>query len=443
MLALALAMTPTWGFYSPGTLAAVLLAWGLLLAGCSLPNWEWQGSPLGGRYLANHFSSSFPTVLLAAGALLLSGAGVWLAEVWTTTTEAQQFALLVPAGIGFGTLASLVLPFSRSSGRLSVQVLLLFLAGAILRIGAIVIVPNPIIDVYTVLRDAPGHLWQGQNPYTAPYENPYSFPLQSYDVLPAYPPLPFLLALPFRVAGLDVRYANVVCDLAAAAFLVGIASTRGAALLGALAAGTYLFFPRAPFMIEQAWYEPMLAATLGGGWWLLERGRRLGHVFLGLGLTGKQYGVALLPPLAKALWPHWLAFLAGLGIAVIAVILPFFLWDSRAFLHVVLYGQLERPVMENGLTLANGAQLLLGLSLPRSVMTGLAVVVIGWLTWRTPAKGAGAGLWLGTALLTFCLLHTQAYFNYFYLCQYLLLLGMVGLGTEKPSESGPPTLKGV
>jgi hypothetical protein len=97
--------------------------------------------------------------------------------------------------------------------------------------------------------------------------------------------------------------------------------------------------------------------------------------------------------------------------------------------------------MEKGLTLLNGAQTLLGLSLPHWTMTTLAAVVIGWLTWRTPAKSAGAGLWLGTALLTFCLCHVQAYFNYFYLCQYLLLLGLVGLGTKKPTDLNLPVLK--
>jgi hypothetical protein len=439
ILALALAMTLTWGFFSSEALAAALIAWALLLVACSLRDWQWQLPPLLGRSIASHFSFSFSTMLLATAALVLSGLGIDCAELWTPPSESLLLALRIPAGIGFAVLASLAIPFGGSRGRwIWVWVLLLFLAGAALRVGAIVLVPNPIIDVYVVIRDAPDHLWHGQNPYTSPYENPYDVPLHDYDALPAYPPLPFLLALPFRVAGIDVRYANVVCDLAAAAFLFGIAWNRGASLLGALAAGTYLFFPRAPFQIEQAWYEPMLAALLGGGWWLLARGSRLGYVLLGLGLTGKQYGVALLPPLAKALWPHRVALLAGLGIAIAIVILPFYLWDPGAFLDVILFRQLRRPVMESGLTLLNGAQRLLGLSLPPVVMTGLALVVIGWITWRTPMKTAGAGLWLGTALLTFCLCHVQGYFNYYYLCQYLLLVGLVGLGTEKPTGQGMP-----
>jgi hypothetical protein len=438
MLALAMAMTVTWGFFSPTAMAAVVIAWALLLAACSLPDWQWHVSGWLDRYLARYSSLSFPTLLLGVTALILSGVGVWQADVWTPLEETPRFALSIPAGLGFLILASLLLRGTNSPSRwFWVQVGLLFLAGAALRISAIVLVPNPVIDVFTVLRDAPDHIWHGENPYTARYQNPYDFPPHDYDALPAYPPLPFVVALPFRVAGVDVRYANVVCDLAAAWFLLGIAWNRGAALFGSLAAGTYLLFPRAPFLIEQAWYEPMLAATLGGGWWLLDRGWRLGYVLLGLGLTGKQYGVALLPPLAKALWPHRLGLLAGLAIAAAVMLLPFFLWGPEAFLQVILLRQLQRPVMDNGLTLLNGAQLLLGRSLPHWAMTGLAVVVIGWLTWRTPMKGAGAGLWLGTALLTFCLCHVQAYYNYFYLCQYLLLLGLAGLGTGPPGRCQP------
>jgi hypothetical protein len=37
------------------------------------------------------------------------------------------------------------------------------------------------------------------------------------------------------------------------------------------------------------------------------------------------------------------------------------------------------------------------------------------------------GLWLGAALLLFCLFYVKGYFNYFYLCNYLFLLGLASL----------------
>jgi hypothetical protein len=41
---------------------------------------------------------------------------------------------------------------------------------------------------------------------------------------------------------------------------------------------------------------------------------------------------------------------------------------------------------------------------------------------------------MATTLLTFCLFHTQGYFNYFYLCQYLILLAVPSLVAESAGE---------
>jgi len=181
-------------------------------------------------------------------------------------------------------------------------------------------------------------------------------------------------------------------------------------------------------MMEQSWYEPMLAATLGGGLWLVERRYRFGNILLGLGLTGKQYGVVLLPPLVVALRKHWRALLLGIVLACLCVLLPFFLWDPHAFLDVVVFKQLQRPIRDDSLTLQSGAINLAGYQLSQGLLWGVALLLIGWISWRAREPGTGAALWLGTTLLAFCFCHSQGYFNYFYLCQYLWLLGIAGLG---------------
>ena len=53
-----------------------------------------------------------------------------------------------------------------------------------------------------------------------------------------------------------------------------------------------------------------------------------------------------------------------------------------------------------------------------------AAVSTGLVTWRTPSRGPSPAPWMGTSLLIFCLFFSQAFLNYFYLCQYLLLMGM-------------------
>jgi hypothetical protein len=323
------------------------------------------------------------------------------------------------------------------------RVLLLFVTGAVLRVSVLYVSPDPVIDVYGWLRDAPGFLLHGQNPYTAEYDSPYGTDrarqwglfMEPESRPAAYPPLPMLLALPFRAAGRDVRWANIVCDLLAALVLFLAGRSRGQTLIGALAAAAYLHAPAAPFLIEQAWYEPMLAALLGGGLLLADRGWQAGYLLLGLGLTGKQYGLFLLPPVLRAQRRCWRSLLLGIAVAGAILFLPFLLWDRGEFLNVILFKHLERPPQTWSLTLLSAAHDLLGLGMSpavRWVQGTLLVLLIGLITWTAPADGLQAAWWLGTTLLAFCLCHTQGFFNYYYLCEYLLLLGVVGLATREP-----------
>jgi hypothetical protein len=320
---------------------------------------------------------------------------------------------------------------------------LVFVAAGLLRVSAILASPDPVVDVWVALRDAPRHLLEGRNPYTASYPDPYDTErARSFGVdapphnaaFPFYPPLPFLVALPFHAAGLDVRLANVAGDLLAGLVLFAAAWHHGRPRVGALVATVYLFLPRVPFLIEHAWYEPMLAALLGWGLLLAERGCRSGYLLLGLGLTGKQFGLPMVFPVAWSQRRHWPALLAGLALAALPVV-PFLLWDPSAFLDVVLFRHLQRPAMLDSITVYTGFHELLGVTLPRPLLLGIALVLIAWLSGKTPERSTAAALWVGAVLLVFCLFHTQGYFNYFYLCQFLLLLGLANLASREPAPA--------
>jgi hypothetical protein len=492
--------------FSRTALMSIVVSLALALAACTVPDRAWRGPPWLGKLvivaaagvLAVQFGfrvwqrgaavtvleiflctamliymvavcrraeqvQSLPAALLLALAMLLSGHAVPVVRLLYPNGPVAVTAIRWLAGAGFLTVCTFTLdlwggcapvcdrPLNEQWGPAArrrlfwPRVAVLFLTGVGLRAGTVVASPEPLIDVYVWLRDAPGVLLQGENPYVAEYDNVYASKQAEFwwgepvagparSRLPAYPPLPMLLALPFRAAGLDVRCANVLCDLLAALVLLEAGRRRGSPLIGALAAGAYLHCPGAPLMTEQAWYEPMIAATLGGGLLLAERGRRLGYFLIGLGLAGKQYGIAMLPPVARAHWGRWPSLLVGILLSGAATALPFFLWDPHAFLHVVLFSHLDRPTKLNSWTLQTGAADMFGISLRPAAFWGLAAGLIGWVAWRTPRNGAGTALWAGTALLVFCLCHTQAFFNYFYLCQYLFLLGIVGLAVPKNEE---------
>lgn len=420
---LAAAMTVRWGFFDETALACALLA--LALAMTALPSEP--GAP--------------PLLVGLLGALALGFAVYGLVHPYGYFRMVPLPGLRLASAVGFlATGALLAGEYFALRGRFLfvIATALLFLSGAALRAIAVRDTPDPAIDVYTCLDQAPTYLLRGQNPYTGTYQWPYDYPPDPQtEPLPAYPPLPFLLALPFRACHADVRYANLVCDLLAAFVLLAAGAARGDVRLGALAAAAYLHFPNTPFMAEQCWYEPMLAATLGGGLWLAERGRRAGFFLTGLGLTGKQYGVVLFWPLLAGCRRHRRAFLLGLLAAAAVTLLPFFLGAPRPFLDVVLLKHLNRPVRSDSLSLPNAAVQLLGVTLPRPLGWGLAAGLIAWISWRTPRRPLASAFGAGTALLAFCLCHSQGFFNYFYLCEYLFLLGIVGSRARAPCPRAP------
>jgi hypothetical protein len=388
------------------------------------------------------------TACLTAAALLLSANGVLKAEVLYGATGEERTPLLALAALlGFLLCAGWLFDGAGGAGRgLRWRLLLVFVAGGLLRAGGLLASPEPVTDVFVALRDAPAHLLAGRDPYAADYPDPYAGeraaafgvvrPPESASY-PFYPPLPLLAALPFRAAGLDVRWLNVAADLAAALVLYLVAARCGRPRDAALLVSLYLLMPRAPFLIEQAWYEPLLAALLGGGLLLAERGWRAGYLLLGLGLTGKQFGPALLPPLLRPQRRHWRALLAGLGAAALLFV-PFYFWDAPAFLDVVLFSHLRRGEMLDSITLYTAAYRTFGVALPRPLLLGTAAALIAALSWRASETGTRAALGMGTALLTFCLFHTQGYFNYFYLCQYLILLGLAGGVVAPRATSAAP-----
>lgn len=363
---------------------------------------------------------------MGAAALFLSGKAFLLTRHVDDAPPIGLMILRLSAGAGFVLIFMFaVFDFIRP-GRLAtgfrVRLFLLFAAGTLLRVTAVVIWPEPSIDVYVWLREAPRVLLAGHNPYVP--EN------MSQGALAVYPPLPIVMAAPFSAVGLDVRYANVVCDLLAAWLLYGMARRRGRPLLGALIAGTYLNLPSVPFMLKNAWFEPMLAALLASGISLADRGNRFGNLLLGLGLTSKQFGLPLLFPLWRAFRGRRKFLLVGVGLAIALVIVPFFLWSPANFLNAVVSLHLAIAPDLESLTLRSAAHHLFGVAIPGWLAAGLTFLLIGCVAWRTPVKVGGAGLWMGTTLLIFCLLFVKGYFNYFYLCSYLFMLGLTAITPE-------------
>ncbi len=371
-----------------------------------------------GTALSRRPPASFAAAVLAALALLLSGTAVFCTSLRNPPFRPECLRLIACATpAGFVLTASLLVhlgaPIVRRRRLFVGQVLLLFVAGAVLRFAAALVAPDPQIDVYDAQQKGADYLLAGQNPYAAAYDD---------EGAPFYPPLPLLIGAPVRAAGWDVRLGNAACDVLAALAL--LASVRGNRLLGSLLAAAWLNFPIAPFIVEVAWYEPMLAAAFGLGVVLTLRGWWPGYFLLGAGMSGKQYGVVVFPALLMALRGRRLALVLGTAAAGILIVLPFFLWDPQSFFDRVVRYHLSRPMREDALTVMAAAKNGFDVELPRWLLRAVALLLIGLIAWRTPSRGASPAPWLAASLLVFCLFHNQAFPNYFYLCAYLMLLGL-------------------
>src|SRR5262249_41303708 len=206
--------------------------------------------------------------------------------------------------------------------------------------------------------------------------------------------------------------------------------------IGLLVAAIYLQLPRVPFIVEQAWVEPMIAAFLGIGLVLAGlsgAGRWGGYIFICLGLTAKQVCLPLLFPVARAHRRHWKLLAMGVLVGVL-VMLPWILWSPRDFLDIVIWKHLDRPLQPHSITVASFLLNEFNVVLPRVVGWLLAAGAIVGISIITPRDSAATALGLGTALLAFSVFHTQGFPNYFYLVQYLWLLGFVGLFPRADEE---------
>jgi hypothetical protein len=297
-----------------------------------------------------------------------------------------------------------------------------------LAVWMILATPAPGIDVWHFQQRAAELVLHGRNPYTADYPNIYGDARYYGDAVLAdgrihgftYPPLSLLCVLPGRLAG-DVRFALVAALIAAAALLRAAARRAGLppGHPGELAAAALLLHPRGLFLVEQAWTEPLLALAACGALAALGSGRAR-WLALGALLGAKQFGFLLLAPLwrTQRLRPR---DLAGALALVAASALPFLLVAPRDLWSGVAGFHLRQKFRADALTApawiaASGGPILPGL-------LGLAVAlgVTALLAWRLRAQLCDAALGGAAIFLAFFLWNKQAFFNYYWFCQVLLL----------------------
>ena len=459
-VALGMALQVNYGQYHPLAIARLSVALAACAVACFWPARERAaGSGAAGRalYLA-----------LAVGLAV---------QFWTLLTTSPMATLVVKSAadllpfrggvIAAAACAALALMPSAANSirRQRVALFGILLAYAGVGLWVLQVAPPPPVDVCVFQREACRALLSGHNPYAITFAVPYDDPGRIYA--PGsfangrllfgypYPPISLLWVLPGYLLG-DFRLSHLLA-MTLAGGLIGLARPRRAATA---AAALLLFTPRAFFVLEAGWTEPLAIFLLAGTVFLACRAREWSPIGMAVLVAAKQYLVLAAPLLGALREPctaregngdraapcgRGTVRAGALGLGLAAVLsLGLILWDVPAFVHSVVALQFRQPMRMDALSYGPWCVLNLGRRLPVWVAFG-AVGMVWALAIGRRRRGVEAFCWgVGLVFGVFFALNKQAFCNY-----YLFVIGamccgvaVMGGGTVGARESANGKLGG-
>ncbi len=296
------------------------------------------------------------------------------------------------------------------------------------------------IDVFTALQGAAEALIHGQNPYGPVFRyfveiKPGLFRTVAPNFVLghfAYGPIVPLLALPGRLLG-DVRVMSMICVLATVAGIWYLAARGDASSDAHRVAALALASPLWVGMVHQSWVDVYMMA--GIVWWLALRRDHRGWATVALtaGLMVKFTSLVLVAP--AFLWSRrGRVEVVVAAVASLLVMLPFALVTGVGTFVYSLFGyQLHLPFRTDSLSLAQLIYQYGRIELPTVVPLIPLAVGVAWIIWRGRPR-TEAELALQAALLNVAafILAKQAFFNYYFASEVLLLAAIAGAGMMLP-----------
>lgn len=304
-------------------------------------------------------------------------------------------------------------------------VLLLAVAG-LLRLFVIAYVPLPAIDVFFFLNDAPGKLLAGENPYASVFPNPYGLGPPAF-VNTVYPYPPGALAFSFFPVLLfgDIRFGALLAQCLTAWIVYRICKDgRALPEHGELLAALALLIPNSLFVLEQAWIEPAVVASIACGvWWWTQKKETPALLMWGFAIAMKQIAAPLLlfiPFLHSRLrLKH--AFLAGS--VVMAALLPFIFWDGGALYHDIVTHHVQYDPPVYALTLNTAYKLATGENFPSWLVLGFTLLLAGLAVAYAVKRRGLSSIMQGYLVFLFGIfLLQQAFGSYYYFLSALLIV---------------------
>jgi hypothetical protein len=341
----------------------------------------------------------------ATGGLAGEGSGLW------------------PFRAGVVVAAAFVAASLLSSGRMSRVCLAgMMAAHAALGLWVLRAAPEPAVDVVLFQRDASGALLNGENPYSATFQNPYADSDKFYGPGVVrdgrllfgypYPPLSLLLAVPGHLLG-DFRYTQLFAMTAA----VGLIALARPGRLATAAAAILLFTPRGFFVLEAGWTEPFAVLLLAATVFVACRRPGALAVPLGLLIAVKQYlllGLLLLPLLPTGV-RQTRRTLAWKAVAVAAAVtLPMALWDLAAFVRSAVLLQIRQPFRNDSLSYLAGIFHATGWHGPSWIAFILIIPTMVFCLRRCPRTPAAYAAGVALVCVVLFAFGKQAFCNYYH-----------------------------
>jgi hypothetical protein len=231
-----------------------------------------------------------------------------------------------------------------------------------------------------------------------------------------YPPLSMILTLPGYLLGGDVRYSHV----AAMGISAGLIATTRPGRVASLAAALLLLMPRALYVLDLSWTEPLLVLTFSFVMFCAFRWRKALPIALGLYFSTKQYTILTLPllPLLIGGPHHWRSLgkiLLKAAVVVALINIPFLLWDFHGFVRSLVVFQLLQSFRMDALSyLVFIRQYVPSMPVPAWIALLPLVVIIPLSLRRLPNSPAGFCAAVTAVHLFFFAFNKQAFCNYYY-----------------------------
>ncbi|OGE08898.1 hypothetical protein A3A60_00915 [Candidatus Curtissbacteria bacterium RIFCSPLOWO2_01_FULL_42_26] len=296
--------------------------------------------------------------------------------------------------------------------------------------------PSPSIDVFGIQKIAPRAIIEGNNPYSLIYHFPWqNEPLDVYS----YGPFNIFLNFPAVLLLKDPRYIQIISELGIALLIYFILKKRSLSNKFAEKLPLiFLFNPRALFILEQAWVDPILVffVFLFAGTLFIWKREFIAFFILGLALATKQYAVFLFPFLLMGGFLKIRNFLITVGV-VIVTSLPFLIWNAKDFIRdVVLFNLILQKSRYDSLSLNTSFHNLTGDDIPKFFVVILELLLLLYLL-RIQKKLIGSFVIFnsGVFALSTYLLYRLAFIHYYYFAGSMIFLATVLMIYEDAVEN--------